>query len=78
MSRVDTPASPHIATSPSLSPEDLARVEDALEDIHLRNRKIGTADSSVPPAVFGAGGPMSVTPLRHSPNHETLLIRSLG
>ncbi len=39
-----------------LSPEDLARVENALEDIHLKELK---SDVPNPPAVFGAGGPMS-------------------
>ncbi|KAI0811080.1 bifunctional 6-phosphofructo-2-kinase/fructose-2,6-bisphosphate 2-phosphatase [Irpex lacteus] len=38
-----------------LSPEDLARVENALEDIHLKELK---SDVPNPPAVFGAGGPM--------------------
>lgn len=60
MSRVDTPTSPHITAS-ILSRDDLARVEDALEGIHLQNRKVEIGDSGVPPAVFGAGGPMSVT-----------------
>ncbi|KAI0086692.1 bifunctional 6-phosphofructo-2-kinase/fructose-2,6-bisphosphate 2-phosphatase [Irpex rosettiformis] len=53
MSSVDTPT--FLQDGKALSPEDLARVENALEDIHLKELK---SDVPTPPAVFGAGGPM--------------------
>lgn len=60
MSSVDSPNSTHGASAP-LSPEDLARVEKELEDIHLKETKSDAL--AVPPALFGAGGPMSAAHL---------------
>ena len=61
MSATHTPAKKPV---PPLSSQDLARVEDALEgiQIQIKETKIDD-DTSVPPAVFGAGGPMSVIPV---------------
>ena len=59
MSRADTPTYPNITYSPPpLSPEDLARVEDALEGVHLAETKADGGTSNIPPPVFSAGGPM--------------------
>ena len=45
--------------APPLTNQDLARVENALEDMHIKETK-ADADPNIPPATFGAGGPMSV------------------
>lgn len=56
---METPSSATKAASPSLTADDLARVEGALEDIHLKESKSDPNPLRVPPAVFGAGSPMS-------------------
>lgn len=59
MSAADTPKVN--VTEPPLTDQDLARVENALEDIHLKEvKQDGALAGSVPPTMFGAGGPMSV------------------
>jgi hypothetical protein len=58
MSSLDTPGSSEGPSTSPLSLEDLARVENALENINLKKLK-PTSASSVPPAVFAASGPMS-------------------
>ena len=60
MSSVDTPTLLQTAQAAPLSPEDLARVENALETIHLKELK------SDVPKMFNASGPVSVISLDQS------------
>ena len=48
------------APSPRLTSKDLAHVDNALEGIHISISQPDDEASNLPPAVFGAGGPMSV------------------
>ena len=57
---METPTLSTTVASPSLSAKDLARVEGALENIHMKESKSDPASLGVPPAVFGASSPMSV------------------
>lgn len=67
MSSVDTPTLLQTAQASPLSPEDLARVENALENIHLKELK------SDVPKMFNASGPVSVISVDHSRSLLTIV-----
>ncbi|KAJ3558630.1 hypothetical protein NM688_g811 [Phlebia brevispora] len=56
MSATDTPTDKH--PYPPLTQRDWALVDHALEDMSLKESKSDSDSLNVPPAVFGAGGPM--------------------
>ena len=50
----------YVDPSGHLTTRALAHVDDALEEAHLKINQPDVLNTSTPPAVFGAGGPMSV------------------